>query len=715
MKSKANGLLSKSKSESASFVINNPDQTGVWGEVFTASSPSLKTRNNGTIFGLIVLPTKAQKAKTISQKIITTVKEAFFSINPEESLDLEDQFERVLRKTNQEIIRLIQKEGTNWLSGFSALIGAVKGNELYLCPRGNVSSFLIQQYRIFNILELCRWEAEESKPNPFKTFSSIINGEVKGVGNLFFCNDAVLDFVSQEKIRKIINENGVGKSAQEIANLLPANLKKCLVGLVIKTIAESKKIKEAALPPLPREGLKTIPEQELTLEEEEAAHLMSPIFTKDLAKKTLGAVAGAGRSLGSLVKSKISYGKSYSPPSLERIQRIKSGPKLFTKTTRMIGRFVIWFWNLSRKQKLIFALALVLAFFFIKSLAQIGSSNEGAMEKEVYDNLVRSIEEKIELAQTALIYQDNKKAKNNLLEAQELLNALPNKSRKEKKQFVELEKEIKQPLQEVFKIKSLAAPVLLAGLAGLEPETANWQMVLLNNNDSYAASPATGTIYKFSAEQNQFHSIKESLGILGGFEKMIPAEEKLIFILNNKKIAEFIPPDKLNPVSGDIKSVSDFVFYNNRFYGLDAVNQQIWRYQQIEDNLNLETGWLKETANISDAISLAIDGSVYVLKSNNEILKLRKGQKETLEFTIEPPPVNLTKIWTNYESKYLYLLDTGSKRIIILTKEGKIAAQYTSPQFASPTSFAVNEKENKIYVLDGAKIYEFEAEYLEQN
>ena len=55
--------------------------------------------------------------------------------------------------------------------------------------------------------------------------------------------------------------------------------------------------------------------------------------------------------------------------------------------------------------------------------------------------------------------------------------------------------------------------------------------------------------------------------------------------------------------------------------------------------------------------------------------------------------------------KYLYVLDPGSKRIVILTKEGVMVNQYTSEKFTDLRDIAIDETNQKAYLLSGKKIY----------
>ena len=53
----------------------------------------------------------------------------------------------------------------------------------------------------------------------------------------------------------------------------------------------------------------------------------------------------------------------------------------------------------------------------------------------------------------------------------------------------------------------------------------------------------------------------------------------------------------------------------------------------------------------------------------------------------------------------LYLLDSGNLRLLVLSKIGVYKKQISGEKFAQITDLVVDEKEKKIYLLEGGKIY----------
>ena len=109
---------------------------------------------------------------------------------------------------------------------------------------------------------------------------------------------------------------------------------------------------------------------------------------------------------------------------------------------------------------------------------------------------------------------------------------------------------------------------------------------------------------------------------------------------------------------------------------------------------------------MTNAVSLAVDGSIYVLNSAGQILKFYGGELETT-FTLDAMDPNLsaaTKIYTTDQTQGLYVLDPNNKRVVVLTKDGDIKNQYFSDTFDNLRDISVDETSDKIYLLNGTKV-----------
>ena len=111
---------------------------------------------------------------------------------------------------------------------------------------------------------------------------------------------------------------------------------------------------------------------------------------------------------------------------------------------------------------------------------------------------------------------------------------------------------------------------------------------------------------------------------------------------------------------------------------------------------------------------MAIDGYVFVLNKDGQILKYMKGQERIFnQDTIDPPIENATKLALAEDLDYLYILEPQNKRIVVMGKTGAFLMQYAiESDIGDIKDFAVDHQNKKIYFLAGHSIYKTEAIHL---
>ena len=123
----------------------------------------------------------------------------------------------------------------------------------------------------------------------------------------------------------------------------------------------------------------------------------------------------------------------------------------------------------------------------------------------------------------------------------------------------------------------------------------------------------------------------------------------------------------------------------------------------------MATNYLKaESLDLEDAVSMAIDGSVWLLFSDSSIVKFTRGVKDS--FVVSGTDANFNapeKIYTDPDLENLYVLDRKNTRVVVINKEtGEYQAQYSWPGLAGAYDLFASEEEKKILLLTGERIYE---------
>ncbi|KKS32752.1 MAG: hypothetical protein UU93_C0005G0060 [Candidatus Amesbacteria bacterium GW2011_GWA2_42_12] len=140
-----------------------------------------------------------------------------------------------------------------------------------------------------------------------------------------------------------------------------------------------------------------------------------------------------------------------------------------------------------------------------------------------------------------------------------------------------------------------------------------------------------------------------------------------------------------------------------------AGSGQVWRQQKTDTGYGSRQSWLADTEKIdelSGVQNIAIDGSIWLLKSDGQILKYVRGVKENINISgLDLVFGSNSRIYTDDEAEKLYVLDPGNKRVVVLKKTGEYENQYLWDGIDQTTGIAVDEKGNKIYLLGGSKIW----------
>lgn len=139
---------------------------------------------------------------------------------------------------------------------------------------------------------------------------------------------------------------------------------------------------------------------------------------------------------------------------------------------------------------------------------------------------------------------------------------------------------------------------------------------------------------------------------------------------------------------------------------------QIYKYERLQNRYGPPAPY-NLNGDLTDAIDLAIDGNVYVLKRGGAIVKLFRGESQPFQIRQAPTDltVNATKIFKVPDGNF-YLLDPVEDRVIVLSDggasgEASYLRQYvvTIDQLGELQDLYVDPDQSHLYVMDEKKIY----------
>ena len=370
------------------------------------------------------------------------------------------------------------------------------------------------------------------------------------------------------------------------------------------------------------------------------------------------------------------------------------------------------FLGLPLLSKILLILTIVLAIVFIASVGIFKIKENIQARRHAYQNQIQAILDKKNAAEASLVYGDETRALNLLQEAKETISSLPTNSKKQKEEANGLSEQVNASLMKIQKLYTIT-PELLLDIANINPTAQTQRLARLDDN-LFAYGEEDNSYYQYDLIGNGAEN-KNYGNNLHLHAASTPKEQDIIVFaagdngaaIYNKETSLLMQKDIVFPVN-DVK-LSDLFIYNRKVYTLDPANNQIFKHSQTQTGFDKGVAWLKEGGiDLKDAVSMAIDGDMFVLKQNGEIVKLTAGRKA--DFTISGLEPKLDKplaIWTYNNLANIYILEPTNKRIVILDKTGKLIGQYTAVEWQNPGGMIVDEVKKTVYVLDNNKIYRF--------
>jgi len=207
--------------------------------------------------------------------------------------------------------------------------------------------------------------------------------------------------------------------------------------------------------------------------------------------------------------------------------------------------------------------------------------------------------------------------------------------------------------------------------------------------------------------------LSKSAEVVGGGNlvagaKLVTGMGELGFVWGEKGIVEVSLDKKTSRVmvEPDEKwgQVADIKAFGGNVYMLDKQNNQIWKYGTGE-------AWFKPGVkpDLSEAVAMAIDGSVWILTRTGKVVKYTRGSPEAFELLgLDEPLREPESMYTDADSQRLYILDKGNRRVVVVDKSGEYQAQYRWEGIDRVTDMVVAEAAKKILLLSGSVIYELE-------
>lgn len=426
--------------------------------------------------------------------------------------------------------------------------------------------------------------------------------------------------------------------------------------------------------------------------------LLSGVFKALLmiTQRVLAALAEGGRMALSLIRPRQHH--------LVRA-RFQQFPQSFgQRLLRILDRFA----KLSRPRKILLLLAVLFLFLFAQSIINHGQKNEVAQNQASFTQRLDQVTKSLIEAEAAMNYGNQDGAQTYLQTALEGLTAIPANEKSVNEERRVLEERTAKLQAQIQKLTILDQPSVFRDLSSLGPDI-RLQRISLLGSELYGFNESNGSAYALTETPSL--AGEGGLGLAPIVQAASADQQKILLLRQDSTFAQF-NDGKIEPLEIAFpdaeKQIAAFAFFApGRLYSLDASNRQIYKHTSSEAGFSSGSAWLTDdSVKLDDARAIAVDGAVYVLKTNGNIIKLFGGKKEKFQLDkMDPTLEGATMLWTDAGSTSLYVGDPAHQRVVLFTKDGKLVAQVKSPAFSDLRDIAVQESENRLLVLSGNAIY----------
>ncbi len=357
---------------------------------------------------------------------------------------------------------------------------------------------------------------------------------------------------------------------------------------------------------------------------------------------------------------------------------------------------------------------------------------EGASRRAEAEQLTAAADAKLIAALTSLDLGDKPGAREALLEGREYLSAAialdgSNEARSR------LAADIEQELQEVLSIQPLYR--LTTPLVTFSPE-ARPQRVRVADGGIYILDAGRQVVLRYRYDASSGEVLDDEPQIIleqgkivddvtvGSLADMtwldlnpgVVERPSLLVLDRNNNLFRYDPRvegARLMDIDGqtDWRSASQVQTYFGRIYVADEGQNQIFRYDPAQPEAEPDPWFRPETlVNLAGVISMEIDGDIWLLFGNGNILRYRN--REQLPFSLEAgaelaeEPVELYV--TSEERRQIYLADAGEDRILVYSKDGVFEKQLKAAEgdlLRGLSGIYIDEINETLYILTKTGLY----------
>ena len=737
----------------AGFTLNNSPKT-LNSEFYIAQPDGVKENLGGKIFMLLQSDAKRSELIELADFLVSALDKYYYDdekILLREKLDnlkVENIFEAMLAKLNIEFSNYL-KDNKNKvdLKTLSLSIGVAYNNEIYFSQLGNNKAFVVYKKEDnYETLKLSQDNDNEeetiNKPPLDKLFSNVISGEIPSGSFFVLSNETLSEYISSETFKDIItNLPPLGATEQIKNKLKEINARVSFSGIIIKNtygLTESETYTKEEVEA----------SANLKQTEEKTAKILSTagLINKDKLKQHFKKIKSFFKPKfkpknilipKSGEKTKVESKQSEQTENIkgdikEKNQKILLKDKIFMKKKPGILSFFKKIsstlpslnnnsWPTAKKtnksskilkfrtrEKLIISGIAALVLILVTSILINNYQNKLEEERLVYQEELNSIEQNQNQIESYLLYGNESSARELLQETDNLIENLPKEKEERQEKYQEFKNTLEKHSQELRHVVKIEADKLLS-----LPNNEQASNLSLLDNNLYLPAKEVNNLYQINTDSSKVNTIE----LDSSSENLkYPAFDNFnnLYYLSNDKILQVLLPEQETNIldlelPNDDAQITALEGYGTRFYILDTNNSQVYRYNNNTSNLSFDTNWINNPSELTEAVDMEIDVSIYFLEKSGNITKFSTGEKENFSMdTVDPQINNASKLI--FTDNFVYIIESDMNRLLQFqfadasSESLNFKNQYHFNNIDSISDIMINNND-LAYILQGSEVY----------
>lgn len=270
---------------------------------------------------------------------------------------------------------------------------------------------------------------------------------------------------------------------------------------------------------------------------------------------------------------------------------------------------------------------------------------------------------------------------------------------------------------EIAQLRRELTTVLL-DLAALDAKSAPRRIDYALKDVVYVADPGSAKLWRIPASQPQNAAVLAQKGAGEGIDvpNLVTTSNDVVYALDAKgRLFRYEGQTKREILVRDRKFTDpvDFAVFSGNLYVLDRPSGQVWKYETSSDGhySSPALAFLAQPLPPGTARSIAVDGDVWIVTEQGQLLRYRRGGAATaaqLEFAVrwrgEAARISAVQAKEG-QGRKVWLLDSVSRRLIQVAKDGAEEARIALPsELPEPSAFVVIEELGYVVSLHGTRL-----------